>query len=139
MEMTLAIIKPDAVKKNLVGAICQKIEASGLKIVACRMQHISNAQAKKFYAIHSERPFFGELVDFISSAPSVVMVLYGVNAVSKYRDLMGATNPKEALNGTIRNLYADSIGENAVHGSDSKENASIEIKQFFSTQEIYID
>ena len=133
---TFSIIKPDATARNLTGAINKVIEEGGLRIVAQRRIKMSNAQAEGFYAVHKERPFFGELVEFMTSAPVVVQVLEGENAVLRYRDIMGATNPAEAADGTIRKLFAKSIGENSAHGSDSDENAEIEIAQFFSADDI---
>ncbi len=130
-ERTLSIIKPDAVEANNVGAILAMIEKAGLKIVAMRMLHLSRAQAEGFYAVHKERPFFGELCDFMTRSPVVVSVLEGDNAVAKYREVMGATNPAEAAEGTIRKAFAKDIGENSVHGSDSLENAAIETNYFF--------
>jgi len=131
IEKTLSILKPDAVNRNFIGNILSRFENAGLKIVAMQMKHLSKADAEQFYAIHKERPFFGELVDYMSSEPVVVLVLEGEDAVKANRDIMGATNPDEALAGTIRHDISLSIGENSVHGSDSKENAVIEIKQFF--------
>ncbi|MGQ3353801.1 MAG: nucleoside-diphosphate kinase [Phreatobacter sp.] len=136
IERTFSIIKPDATKRNLTGAVNAVIESAGLQIVAQKRIRMSLPEARKFYAVHSERPFFGELVDFMVSAPVVVQVLEGENAVAKYREIMGATNPAQAAEGTIRKLYAVSVGENSVHGSDSAENAAIEIAQFFSQNEI---
>ena len=136
VQRTFSIIKPDATERNLTGAINKVIEEGGLRIVAQRRIHMSRAQAERFYGVHSERPFFGELVEFMTSAPVVVQVLEGENAVAKYRDVMGATNPEEAADGTIRKLFAKSIGENSAHGSDSEENAALEISQFFSEAEI---
>ena len=133
---TFSIIKPDATERNLTGAINKVIEEGGLRIIAQRRIHMTQAQAERFYDIHKERPFFGELVEFMTSAPVVVQVLEGENAVARYRDVMGATNPAEAADGTIRNLFAKSIGENSAHGSDSDENAAIEIAQFFSEADI---
>ncbi|NQY96238.1 MAG: nucleoside-diphosphate kinase [Henriciella sp.] len=133
---TFSIIKPDATARNLTGAINKVIEEGGLRIVAQRRIHMTQAQAERFYDIHKERPFFGELVEFMTSAPVVVQVLEGENAVARYRDVMGATNPAEAADGTIRKLFAQSIGENSAHGSDSDENAAIEIAQFFSEADI---
>jgi nucleoside-diphosphate kinase len=130
-ERTLSIIKPDAVEANHVGEILAMIEKAGLKIVAMRMLHLSKPQAEGFYAVHKERPFFGELVEFMTRSPVVVSVLEGENAVAKYREVMGATNPEEAAEGTIRKKYAKDIGENSVHGSDSPENAHIETMYFF--------
>ena len=136
VQHTFSIIKPDATERNLPGAINKVIEDAGLRIVAQRRIHMTEAQAKRFYDVHAERPFYGELVEFMTSAPVVVQVLEGENAVAKYRDVMGATNPEEAADGTIRKLFAKSIGENSVHGSDSEENAEIEIAQFFSKADI---
>ena len=136
-QKTLSIIKPDATSKNLAGKIIARFEEEGLRIAAMRKVHLSKREAEGFYAVHKERPFFGELTDFMSSAPSVVIVLEGVNAISRNREIMGATNPAEAAEGTLRKLYANSIGENAVHGSDSPENALIEIAYFFRDTEIH--
>ena len=133
---TFSIIKPDATARNLTGAINKVIEEGGLRIIAQRRIHMTQAQAERFYDIHKERPFFGELVEFMTSAPVVVQVLEGENAVARYRDIMGATNPEEAAVGTIRKLFAKSIGENSAHGSDSDENAALEIAQFFSAADI---
>jgi nucleoside-diphosphate kinase len=135
-ERTFSIIKPDATEKNLTGAVNAVIEKAGLRIVAQKRIKLSQAQAEKFYEIHNARPFFGELVEFMTRAPVVVQVLEGENAVARYRDVMGATNPANAEEGTIRKLYADSVGENSVHGSDSLDNAKIEIAQFFTDDEI---
>lgn len=135
-ERTFSIIKPDATRRNLTGKVNAVIEAAGLRIVAQRRIHMSRAQAERFYEVHNERPFFGELVDFMVSAPVVVQVLEGSNAVARYREVMGATNPAQAVEGTIRKLYAESVGENSVHGSDSAENAALEIAQFFSDADI---
>jgi len=136
MEQTLSIIKPDAVAKNVVGKILDRFESNGLRIAATKKVQLSKADAEAFYAVHAERPFFGELVEFMISVPVVVSVLEGDNAMAKNRDLMGATNPKEAAAGTIRADFAESIDANAVHGSDSLENAAIEIKFFFADREI---
>ena len=136
IERTLSIVKPDAVAKNVIGEIYTSFEKQGLKIVAARMMHLSKEQAEKFYEVHKERPFYGELVEFMTSGPVMVQVLEGENAVAKNRDIMGATNPAEAAEGTIRKRFADSIGENAVHGSDSLENAKIEVAFFFKPEEI---
>lgn len=130
-EKTLSIIKPDAVQRNYIGNILSRFENAGLKIIAMKMHHLSRSEAETFYAIHKERPFFGELVEFISSDKVVILVLEGKNAVIANRDIMGATNPDDAKAGTIRHDISLSIGENSVHGSDSVENAAIEIKQFF--------
>jgi nucleoside-diphosphate kinase len=135
-ERTFSIIKPDATRRNLTGKVNAVIENAGLRIVAQRRIQMTRAQAEKFYEIHKDRPFFGELVDFMISAPVVVQVLEGDNAVAKYRDVMGATNPANAAEGTIRKLYAESVGENSVHGSDSAENAALEIAQFFKPEDI---
>ena len=135
-ERTFSIINPDAPRRNLTGAINAKLEAAGLRIVAQKRIHMSKAQAEGFYAVHKERPFFGELTEFMSSGPVVVQVLEGVNAVAKNREVMGATNPKEAAPGTIRKDFALNIGENSVHGSDSLENAKTEIAYFFKSEEI---
>lgn len=135
-ERTFSIIKPDATERNLTGKVNAVIEDAGLRIVAQRRIRMSRAQAEEFYGVHKERPFFGELVDFMTSAPVVVQVLEGDNAVARYRDVMGATNPENAAEGTIRKLYARNVGENSVHGSDSAENAALEIAQFFSDDQI---
>jgi nucleoside-diphosphate kinase len=135
-EHTFSILKPDATRRNLTGAVNAVIEAAGLRIVAQKRIHMTSAQAGKFYEVHSERPFFGELVEFMTSGPVVVQVLEGENAVARYREVMGATNPANADAGTIRKLFAESVGENTVHGSDSQENAALEIAQFFSGLEI---
>ncbi|MEZ6000740.1 nucleoside-diphosphate kinase [Hyphomonas sp.] len=136
VQRTFSIIKPDATERNLTGAVNAVIEQAGLRIIGQRRIQMTQAQAERFYAVHSERPFFGELVEFMTSGPVVVQVLEGENAVAKYREVMGATNPADAAEGTIRKLYAKSIGENSVHGSDSDENAAIEIAQFFSEADI---
>ena len=136
MERTLSIIKPDAVAKGYIGKILDRFETDGLKIAATRKLQLSRADAEAFYAVHSERPFFNDLVDFMISGPVVVSVLVGENAMARNRDLMGATNPKEAEAGTIRADFAENIDANAVHGSDSVENAAIEIAFFFSEREI---
>ena len=135
-ERTFSIIKPDATQRNLTGKVNAVIEDAGLRIVAQRRIQMSKAQAEKFYEIHKERPFFGELVEFMMSAPVVVQVLEGDNAVARYREVMGATNPAQAADGTIRKLFALSVGENSVHGSDSAENAALEIVQFFTPDQI---
>ena len=137
VERTLSIIKPDAVAKNAIGEIYARFERSGLKIVAARMRKLSRADAEAFYAVHRERPFFKDLVDFMVSGPIVVQVLEGENAIGKNRDLMGATDPKKAAKGTIRADFADSIDANAVHGSDSAETAATEMAFFFPAMEIY--
>lgn len=131
IEQTLSIIKPDAVGKNSIGGVIQKLEKGGLKVVGAKMMHLSKEQAEKFYDIHRERGFFNDLVNFMISGPVMVMVLEGDNAVLKNREIMGATNPKDAAPGTIRNEFAESIDANAVHGSDSLENAVGEIRYFF--------
>jgi nucleoside-diphosphate kinase len=136
MERTFSIIKPDATARNLTGAINALIEKAGLRIVAQKRIRMTREQAETFYAVHTARPFFGELVDFMISGPVVVQVLEGENAVLKHRDVMGATDPSKAAEGTIRKLHAKSIGENSVHGSDAPETAAIEIAQFFSGNEI---
>jgi len=136
IERTFSIIKPDATARNLTGAINAMIEAAGLRIVAQRRVRITRDQAETFYAVHRERPFFGELVDFMVSGPVVVQVLEGENAIAAYRDLMGATDPAKAAPGTIRKLHARSIGENAVHGSDAAATAAQEIAQFFAGNDI---
>ena len=135
-ERTFSIIKPDATARNLTGKINAVIEDAGLRIVAQRRIRMSRDQAEAFYAVHKERPFFGELVDFMISAPVVVQVLEGEGAVAKYRDVMGATNPANAAPGTIRQLFAESFTGNSVHGSDSPENAALEIAQFFTGADI---
>jgi len=137
MEQTLSIIKPDAVAKNVVGQILARFETAGLRIAATKKTRLSRVDAEAFYAIHAERPFFKDLVEFMISGPVVVTVLEGENAMAKNRDLMGATNPAEAEPGTIRADFADSIDANAVHGSDSVENANIEINFFFAQREIH--
>ena len=136
LEQTLSIIKPDGVKRNLVGEILRRFEQKGLRIVATRMLHLSKREAEGFYAVHRERPFFEELTTFMCSGPVVVSVLEGENAVAYHREIMGATNPAEAAEGTIRKDFAQSIGENTVHGSDSLENAAIEISYFFAQTEL---
>ncbi len=136
MERTLSIIKPDAVAKGVIGKILDRFESNGLKIAATKKLQLSRQDAEAFYAIHKERPFFNDLVDFMVSGPVVVSVLEGENAMAKNRELMGATNPQEAAPGTIRADFAENIDANAVHGSDSVENAAIEIKFFFSDREI---
>ena len=136
MEQTLSIIKPDAVKKGVIGKIIDRFESNGLRIAAMKKMQLSETQAGDFYGVHRERPFFKDLVEFMTSGPVVVMVLEGEGAVLKNRDLMGATNPKEAAAGTIRADFAESIDANAVHGSDSLENAKIEIDFFFNKSEV---
>jgi nucleoside-diphosphate kinase len=136
IERTFSIIKPDATARNLTGAVNALIEKAGLRIVAQKRIRMTREQAQTFYAVHKARPFFGELVDFMISAPVVVQVLEGENAVLRHRDVMGATDPSKAADGTIRKLHARSIGENSVHGSDAAETAAVEIAQFFSGNEI---
>jgi nucleoside-diphosphate kinase len=136
LERTFSILKPDATARNLTGAINAVIEKAGLRIVAQKRIRMSRAEAETFYGVHRERPFFGELVAFMISAPVVVQVLEGENAVAKYREIMGATDPAKAADGTIRKLYAKSVGENSVHGSDATDTAAQEIAQFFSGNEI---
>jgi nucleoside-diphosphate kinase len=138
-EYTLSIIKPDAVAKNVVGEIISRFEKNGLKVAAARMVHLSPEEAGAFYAVHKERPFYNDLVKFMTSGPVFVQVLAGDDAIQKNRDLMGATNPKEAKAGTIRADFADSIDANAVHGSDSAENAATEVAFFFDTKEIFLN
>lgn len=135
-ERTLSIIKPDAVAKHLIGEIIHRFERSGLRVAAAKMMRLSRSQAEQFYAVHKERPFFSALVKFISSGPVVVQVLEGEDAITRNREIMGATNPKDAKPGTIRADFADSIDHNAVHGSDSKETAIQEIAFFFKPEEI---
>jgi nucleoside-diphosphate kinase len=136
IERTFSIIKPDATARNLTGAINAVIEKAGLRIVAQKRVRMTREQAETFYAVHRERPFFRDLVEFMISAPVVVQVLEGENAIARYRDIMGATNPANAAEGTIRKLYAESVGENSVHGSDAADTAETEIAQFFSGNEI---
>ena len=136
LERTFSIIKPDAVAKNVIGEIYSRFEKAGLKILAAKMLHLSKAQAEGFYAVHKERPFFNDLVAFMTSGPVMVQVLEGENAVALHREIMGATNPKEAAEGTIRRDFAVSIDENAVHGSDGPDTAKVEIAYFFGDNEI---
>jgi len=136
LERTFSILKPDCTARNLTGTVNAVIEKAGLRIVAQKRIHMTRDQAGTFYAVHKERPFFGELVDFMTSGPVVVQVLEGEGAIAKYREVMGATNPANATDGTIRKLFAKSVGENTVHGSDAPETAKIEIAQFFSGNEI---
>ena len=136
VQRTFSIIKPDATERNLTGAVNAVIEKAGLRIVAQKRIHMTRKQAETFYGVHSARPFFGELVDFMVSAPVVVQVLEAENAIARYRDVMGATNPANAAEGTIRKLFAKSVGENSVHGSDAPETAALEIAQFFAGNEI---
>jgi nucleoside-diphosphate kinase len=136
IERTFSIIKPDATARNLTGAVNAVIEKAGLRIVAQKRIRMTKEQAETFYAVHKARPFFGELVEFMTSGPVVVQVLEGESAIAKYREIMGATDPAKAAAGTIRKLYAESVGENSVHGSDAPETAAVEIAQFFSGNEI---
>lgn len=136
IERTLSIIKPDGVQKNVVGKILQRFEDAGLHIIATRMQRLSQAEAEGFYAVHAQRPFFEDLVAFMTSGPVVISVLEGENAITKNRDLMGATNPKEAAPGTIRADFAESIDANTVHGSDGPDTAKVEVAYFFRTTEL---
>jgi nucleoside-diphosphate kinase len=137
LERTLSIIKPDAVKKNVIGRILARFEEAGLRIVAARMMHLSRAEAEGFYAVHRERPFFRDLVDFMTSGPVLVQVLEGPDAIARNRELMGATDPRKAAKGTIRADFADSIDANAVHGSDAPETARVEIAYFFPACEVF--
>ncbi|MEL7462632.1 MAG: nucleoside-diphosphate kinase [Pseudomonadota bacterium] len=136
IQRTFSIIKPDATERNLTGAINAKLEAAGLRIIAQKRIHLSLAQAQQFYAVHSERPFFGELTEFMSSGPIVAQVLEGEDAIAKNREVMGATNPADAAEGTIRKEFARSLGENSIHGSDAPETAAEEIAYFFSGLEL---
>ncbi|MCF6191000.1 MAG: nucleoside-diphosphate kinase [Cocleimonas sp.] len=136
IERTISIIKPDAIGKSVIGEIYSRFEKGGLNIIAAKMKHLSKSDAEGFYAVHKDRPFFGDLVEFMTSGPVMIQVLEGENAVSKNRELMGATNPSDADAGTIRADFAQSIDENAVHGSDSAENAKIEMDYFFNEDEI---
>ena len=137
VERTLSIIKPDAVKKNVIGKIISRFEGAGLRVVAARMAHLSRKEAEGFYAVHRERPFFKDLVEFMISGPVLIQVLEGENAITKNRELMGATDPKKAEKGTIRADFADSIDANAVHGSDAPETAAVEVGFFFPGMAIY--
>lgn len=137
LERTLSIIKPDAVAKNVVGEIYARFEKAGLKVVAAKMKHLSRKEAEGFYAVHRERPFFNALVEFMISGPVMIQVLQGDNAILTNRELMGATNPKDAAKGTIRADFADSIDANAVHGSDAAETAAVEIAYFFAATEVF--
>jgi nucleoside-diphosphate kinase len=137
VERTLSIIKPDAVKKNVVGQIISRFEAGGLRVVAARMMHLSRAEAEGFYAVHRQRPFFRDLVEFMTSGPVLVQVLEGDNAIARNRELMGATDPKKAAKGTIRADFADSIDANAVHGSDAPDTARAEVAYFFPACEVF--
>ncbi len=136
VERTLSIIKPDAVAKNVIGDIISRFEKAGLRVIAARMAHLSQSEAEQFYAVHRERPFFGELVGFMTSGPVLVQVLEGDDAIARNREIMGATNPKEAAPGTIRADFAETIDANAVHGSDAPETAAQEIGFFFSDEQI---
>jgi len=136
MDQTFSIIKPDATKRNITGSINKVIEESGLRIIAQKRIKLTNAQAESFYSVHKERPFFKDLIEYMTSEPVIVQVLSGENCVEKYRSIMGATNPENANQGTIRKLFALNVQENSVHGSDSEENAKIEINFFFSADEI---
>lgn len=136
IERTLSIIKPDAVAKNVIGKIYTQFEEAGLKIIAARMMHLTKEQAEGFYAVHKERPFFNDLVEFMTSGPVIVQVLEGENAIANHRKVMGATNPKEAEPGTVRANFATSIDENACHGSDAPETAAVEIAYFFDDDQI---
>ena len=136
IERTFSIIKPDAVAKNVIGEIVSRFENNGLQVIASKMLHLSKEQAEGFYAVHAERPFYNDLVKFMISGPVVVQVLEGENAISKNRELMGATNPAEAAPGTIRADFAKTVDENAVHGSDAPETAAVEIRYFFSDGEV---
>ncbi|MCB0422008.1 MAG: nucleoside-diphosphate kinase [Bdellovibrionales bacterium] len=136
VETTFSIIKPNAMKKNAIGAIINKFESNGLKIAAAKLVQLERSKAEEFYAEHKERPFFGELVDFMTSAPVMLMALEGENAIAKNREIMGATNPAEAAEGTIRKEFGDNVGENAVHGSDSAASAERELALFFEKREI---
>jgi nucleoside-diphosphate kinase len=138
MELTLSIIKPDGVEKNIIGEVYKRFEQAGLKVVASKMMHLTEEQAGKFYEVHKERPFYGELVTYMSSGPIMVQALYGENAIQKNRELMGATNPKDADPGTIRADFADSIDKNAVHGSDAPDTAKVEIDFFFGQDQIFM-
>jgi nucleoside-diphosphate kinase len=137
LERTLSIIKPDAVKKNVIGKVLARFEAAGLRVIAARMMHLSRTEAEGFYAVHRERPFFRDLVDFMISGPVMVQVLEGDNAIARNRDLMGATDPKKAAKGSIRADFADSIDANAVHGSDAPDTARVEIAYFFPACEVF--
>lgn len=136
VETTFSIIKPNAVKKNVIGAIIKQFEDNGLKIAAAKLTKIPRKQCEEFYAEHKERPFFGELVDFMTSGPVMLMALRGENAITRNREIMGATDPAKAAEGTLRKLYGDSMGENAVHGSDSPASAERELKIFFTSEEL---
>jgi nucleoside-diphosphate kinase len=137
VERTLSIIKPDAVKKNVIGQILARFEAGGLRVIAARMMHLSRAEAEGFYAVHRQRPFFRDLVEFMTSGPVLVQVLEGESAIARNRELMGATDPKKAAKGTIRADFADSIDANAVHGSDAPDTARVEVAYFFPACEVF--
>jgi nucleoside-diphosphate kinase len=137
VERTLSIIKPDAVEKNVIGPIVARFESGGLRVIAARMMHLSRAEAEGFYAVHRERPFFRDLVEFMTSGPVLVQVLEGENAIARNRELMGATDPKKAAKGTIRADFADSIDANAVHGSDAPDTARVEVAYFFPACEVF--
>lgn len=137
VQRTLSIVKPDAVANNAIGGVLSVVEKGGLKIIASRMIHMSRAQAEQFYAVHKERPFFGDLTKFMSEGPVVVSVLEGANAIERYRELLGATNPEKAAQGTIRQLYGTNVERNAAHGSDSPETAAVEIAFFFNALELH--
>ena len=137
LERTFSIVKPDGVARNLIGEVYRRFEAAGLKVIAARMQHLSQREAEAFYAVHKERPFFKDLVEFMISGPVMIQVLEGEGAIAKNRDLMGATDPKKADKGTIRADFADSIDANAVHGSDAPETAAVEVAFFFSGMGVY--
>jgi nucleoside-diphosphate kinase len=137
LERTLSIIKPDAVAKNVIGQILSRFEAAGLKVVAARMAHLSRSEAEAFYAVHKGRPFFNDLVAFMTSGPVMIQVLQGDNAIAKNRELMGATDPKKAAKGSVRADFADSIDANAVHGSDAPETAAVEVAFFFPAMAVY--
>jgi len=137
LERTLSIIKPDAVKKNVIGKILARFEQAGLRVIAARMMHLSRAEAEGFYAVHRERPFFRDLVDFMSTGPIMVQVLEGDDAIARNRELMGATDPSKAAQGTLRADFADSIDANAVHGSDAPDTARVEIAYFFAACEVF--
>ena len=136
VERTFSMIKPDATRRNLTGAVTKMLEDAGLRVVAAKRVHMSLDQARKFYEVHKDRPFYGELTEFMSSGPTVVQVLEGEDAIAKNREVMGATNPAEAEEGTIRKIYAESLGENSVHGSDAPETAAEEIRFWFGENEI---
>ena len=138
MDQTFSIIKPDATKRNITGDINKVIEESGLRIIAQKRIKLTNEQAENFYSVHKEKPFFGDLIEYMTSEPVIVQILSGKNCVEKYRSIMGATNPDNAENGTIRKLFALNVQENSVHGSDSVENAQVEIKFFFKPEEIVV-